>query len=375
MSDSPNVCSGYGTVTRNLLDGLTKNTGHEWLALGWQYVGQPTRWGNFMMLPRGQRAFGEDILPYHLQQFKPDVLIVLADLFMVNYLAAMDFKDTKLVNYFPADGFPLPTGGANVLMKNTQAVAMSKFGKEVAKKEGIETEVIYHGVDSNVFSPVKDKEQLKRNLGLEGKFVIGFAGRNQERKKISRLLKAWKIFSTGKKDVHLILHTDPFDPEGPALLDRKGPGGQKLEGLISVLGAENVSFTHMPSFQLGLPLDHLNRIYNLFDIHVSATLGEGFGLTTLESMACGVPNILPDNTTAKELIGGRGELAKIQAWVTANNNVEMGLVDVEDMAAKMNYLYENEDVRGKYSKNGRKFAEEMDWKNIVPQWEKLLAKL
>lgn len=34
--------------------------------------------------------------------------------------------------------------------------------------------------------------------------------------------------------------------------------------------------------------------YNCFDLNVSTTQGEGFGLTTLESMACGVPQILPD---------------------------------------------------------------------------------
>ena len=46
------------------------------------------------------------------------------------------------------------------------------------KEHGFETvEFLPHGVDTKIFSPVKKSEQWKKNLGIENKFVLLFAGR------------------------------------------------------------------------------------------------------------------------------------------------------------------------------------------------------
>ncbi|NCQ29488.1 MAG: glycosyltransferase family 4 protein, partial [Armatimonadetes bacterium] len=49
-------------------------------------------------------------------------------------------------------------------------------------------------------------------------------------------------------------------------------------------------------------------IYNLFDVMVLPTMGEGFGLQFLEAMACGIPVVATDCSAVTELLEGRGEL-------------------------------------------------------------------
>jgi glycosyltransferase involved in cell wall biosynthesis len=48
----------------------------------------------------------------------------------------------------------------------------------------------------------------------------------------------------------------------------------------------------------------LAELDNLADLRVSATQGEGFGVLTIEAMACGTPTLITDYTTSRELLLG-----------------------------------------------------------------------
>lgn len=49
--------------------------------------------------------------------------------------------------------------------------------------------------------------------------------------------------------------------------------------------------------------DGMVDIYNMMDVHALPTGGEGFGIPTVEAMACGVPNVITNYTTGYELVG------------------------------------------------------------------------
>jgi glycosyltransferase involved in cell wall biosynthesis len=101
-----------------------------------------------------------------------------------------------------------------------QVVTCSEYGFNVLRRlpEPITSVKMALGVDTGVFHPLPDRDGLKQRYGLEGKFVIGFFGRNQPRKQIPVLIKAFARFAEGKSDVLLYLHTDP-DDVGWRLLD------------------------------------------------------------------------------------------------------------------------------------------------------------
>ena len=75
------------------------------------------------------------------------------------------------------------------------------------------------------------------------------------------------------------MHTDPRDVHGP-----------NLEAIISELGLINGEVMFSPG-RIG-PQD-LAAMYNLADVTVSLSDAEGFGLSTMESLACETPIIVP----------------------------------------------------------------------------------
>jgi len=99
----------------------------------------------------------------------------------------------------------------------------------------------------------------------------------------------------------------------------------------------------MRDFMLGVGEEELNRVYNMGWVHDRLTGGEGFGLTSLQSMSAGIPCV----------------------------------ADPEDAAAKFKELYENPDLYDKFSKRAvEKARNEYDWeKAVIPAFDKLLREL
>ena len=80
-----------------------------------------------------------------------------------------------------------------------------RYGQAVLRKDfdGYESTCIPHGVDCNFFKP-------KMNIKPDDAFVVGTVARNQHRKNIPRLMKAYKTFveenKLTPKDSRLLLH-------------------------------------------------------------------------------------------------------------------------------------------------------------------------
>jgi len=386
MSDSIHVPTGYGRVTKEVLTRLDKkkfDVNH----FGWQTVGQPHEIYGIMTYPVGNNKWGEDILRYHLSVVKPDFFIQLCDMWMANYTLDMDFSPAKYLMYFPLDGHPIPYGCDRNLMKADVAIAMSKWGKKVVDEALFKdqslgksvklsdrlphpVEYIPHGVSTDVFYPLKESEKadLRKQEKLEDKFVVGMVSRNQPRKMLPRLLKAFKKFKEGKRDVILYMHCDPKDPQGYNLL-----------GTADVLGYDpsDIRYTKMHSFKYGVEDNVLNQVYNLMDVHTIPTSGEGFGLTILEAISAGIPNILTDCTTTDELVGSkneRGIKVPVIDSLTGSMIVERAIIDVDKYADALQYAYDNRDEMRKRGKKGREFALGYDWDLIAKQWEDLLVR-
>jgi len=154
--------------------------------------------------------------------------------------------------------------------------------------------VIPLGVDGDVFRPLPDRVEVKRRLipGGEDAFVVGCVARNQPRKQIPTLIKAFARFAHNKGDVFLWLHMAPQDV------------GWSLEELLDLHGLSGRSgFTSGLTPAIGLPDERLNEVYNAFDVMALPTAGEGFGLPLLESMAAGVPVLATDSNTISSSIG------------------------------------------------------------------------
>jgi glycosyltransferase involved in cell wall biosynthesis len=131
----------------------------------------------------------------------------------------------------------------------------------------------------------------------------------------------------------------------------------------------------------GYPIDVVNKIYNASDVVMSTATGEGWGLSSVEAMACKVPVVFPDNTALTEIIGAeRGYLVKSgetpnDYMVLPNDNeVLRPVTSVIHMAETLLHVHDNPEEAAQKAENAYNWVKSnLVWKNhIVPQWDKLL---
>lgn len=377
MSDSPTSPSGFGTVTRFVCDGLAAR-GHQVSILGWQAHGSPTPWRNCVLYPVRLDSFGSDVLLNYLQKLRPDVLVTLADVWWLTYIAnplIANFMRTAAIPwalYYPIDGdmgdARLPPSWVRVLETVNLPIAMSRYGRDVSQANGITPAYIPHGVDTTVYCPPGDKNAAKRVMGYEGKFVILSDARNQPRKLIPRTLDIFRRFADGKNDVRLHLHCDPNDPAA-----RSPEYHYDLRADITCLGlTDKVSVTKGMSIDAGLTLDQLAATYQAADVHLLASWGEGFGLPTLQAASVGLVPMASDYTASRELVRGHGEPVRVRHLLSDQFGLRRALIDVDDAVGRLERLYRDPAMLAAKSQAARRFAEPYDWSRVVPQWDELL---
>ena len=84
----------------------------------------------------------------------------------------------------------------------------------------------------------------------------------------------------------------------------------------------------------------LNTIYNECDVGVNTCKGEGWGLVNFEHAACGVPQVVPDHTSCKEIFEGYGELIRCDhVDVDTNYAREMPCPSSDHLAEILEDLY------------------------------------
>jgi mannosyltransferase len=139
--------------------------------------------------------------------------------------------------------------------------------------------VVMHGVDCDTFRPANEKPALRRALGLpERGLILGCFGRIRAQKGVDLLVEAALALLPSRPDVHIVFTGRVTDDNRVFHTD--------LVQRLAVAGlADRVRF-------LGeLPWSDVVRHYQALDLFIAPARWEGFGLTPLEAMACGVPSI------------------------------------------------------------------------------------
>ena len=143
---------------------------------------------------------------------------------------------------------------------------------------GERVSVVHHGVGRE-FRP-RPAAEARERLGLPERFIL-FVGTIEPRKNLETLLDAWAMV---RDRLPLVIAGGwGWRYEGiAARLDRLGPG-------VRLLGA--VAPTDLPD------------LYSAATCLAHPAWYEGFGLTPLESMACGTPVVCSNNSSLPEVVG------------------------------------------------------------------------
>jgi D-inositol-3-phosphate glycosyltransferase len=352
--------------------------------LGINYRGEPYnhkdspyyKFRNLTIYPASNEGdiLGREKLFRLLEQGNYDTLFIIQDIFniysILPRLRELRLKKRfKIVFYFPIDGKPKEKW-LEVLDFVDQPISYTNWSNTQLKRPN---PVIYHGVEK-LFKrlPLKDVKAFRKSYFGVGNdtTIITNVNRNQPRKDLLKTILAFNLFQTYNPKSILYLHCNPKDG-----------AGVDLQELI------RHNFPHLTKKILFptsiLTREQLNQVYNASDMVVSTTLGEGFGLSTIEAMVTETPVILPNNTTASELLGNgkRGFLvASGNNWsnfMVQNNDNEIirPTVDVNDLVKQMLRVSDkkNKSKVKKITKEASKWVREnCDWDKIALQWKEYL---
>jgi glycosyltransferase involved in cell wall biosynthesis len=376
VGESPTINSGFANVLRELNNYFILE-GHEVAQLGWCKFDNKAHEYPYKIYPvvspvGPENYYGVNIFDDVVKDFKPDIVFSLGDPYMLTWIPSRKTRPTfKWILYTPIDSTPLPSVWNGVFADADALITYSKFGEKALSELDIKYKMnpymIYHGYNPKDFYVIDEegRAEIRELNNYTDKTVFGYIGTNSTRKHPERLLETWAKFSEDKDDVILLMHAGVCNErEGFDLREMLYQYPKIYDTTIFMTGASPVS---------GVPVEMMNKLYNIIDIFVSGASCEGFGLPFLEAAACGVPCIGVDYSSIPELIGSWGELVKPKTFYRHKPLCQARpLFDIDDFVDKMNKLYLDVNLRKSYSEKCLEFAATMTWDHILPNFSKVL---
>lgn len=393
MSDPLNASTGFGRVARELFGRLGTLYDDKFqlafLSRGW--VG--TR--KYQGVQTYSASITDDVcsgaFPIAATDFEPPfVLWSLMDPWQTGWLShpeantfatretARWLKENRdkirWVGHYPIDGVGVNGGPPfwydAFLNGPDVTVFMSEFGRETMK--GIlstRTRVISHAVDTDLFRPVapEAREEAKEKSGLGGRFVVVSVMANRSRKYWPELLMAFRIALRKNPDLHMLAVCG--DPAGVTDESWSLTDVAQSLGLLEK-GKERITLVG------SVPEHVLARMYQVSDLSVLLSAGEGFGLPQLEAHACGIPCIVGRYSASEELIVADGEGLTPAAWTFAGNNViKRPVYSIGDVADRILFWSRNNARMGEVARLGLEQATARSWTVILPKWVDLFDEM
>ena len=387
--DAPTCATGFGTVSRNIFEGLQRTGRYQIDVLGINYWGDPHNFP-YRIWPTGTNQqkdpYGRQKVMEMIPQMDFDILFLLQDSFILEFIPKLipnlkknKAKPFKSILYYPVDSIIKQPWAENVNPAD-YLIAYSEFGKKETLKriDRPDMEVIPHGVNTTEYHVLPEEEVAKFKKQYFGQFadhfIITNVNRNQQRKDIPRTITAFKELRKQVPNSILYLHMAMQD-QGWDLLEVC----KSFELDIS----KDVIFPKNFGPNQGYPRHILNMLYNCSDVVVSTTLGEGFGLAWMEAMGTKTPIVMPANTMLPEFISEEtgwlcdsGSDPSHWTVIQHDNEVPRPLVNVDSLVKTLVEIYNNPEEAKRRAENAYKWVNtEMDWqKSIAPMWVKLFDK-
>ena len=298
LSDHPLSPSGVGTQTKYMIEGLLKTGDYQVVSLGgavkhqnYQPM-QTEEWGEDWKIFPVDGYGTPDVIRSVLRNEKPDILWFMTDPRFWGWLWQMEDEIrpiVPMVYYHVWDNFPPPKYNKNSYDSNDVIVTISKVTDAITKAVTDKPDVIHHphAVDTEIFKKLPEENVNTFRLGSMGedeknpdRMVFFWNNRNARRKQSGTLIYWFKEFldKVGHDNACLIMHTEPRDPHG-----------QDLEHIIRELKLDQ---GQVMLSREKVPPAGLSMMYNMADCTINISDAEGFGLATLESLACETPIIV-----------------------------------------------------------------------------------
>tara|TARA_Y100000310_G_scaffold343272_1_gene450122 strand:- start:22 stop:2325 length:2304 start_codon:yes stop_codon:yes gene_type:complete len=408
ISDSPRITTGFGVVTKMVVEGLLENK-FQVSCLGmYDYDPNPSRYKRDpCKIWRGCPNCNQSTLTHlarFLQSEKPDILYINYDPGNVyNIMRSLEEQkwDSPIIAYFPVEAVPLQTTYGDMIkavwLKGGVPITYTKWAAERIKEQfGMSVEVAPHGVEHAEFKPLSPEERstLRYAVGFEGKFVVASMGRNKRVKGMPVLLDAIELLvKAGHEDIVAYLHTNPDEqnqlgsyPLRDMVKQRKLEGkiffppdlssqirGVPYDGLIEIQTRETESIDEARAVNM-MGLNLAQRL-GCADLYIDCSQAEGWGMPSTESAMCGTPVIAVRDGVREEVWGEMDYIEPVgyDTWHTAG---KLPIIDPKDVANRILYYKSHPRELLILSDQCRTQAQKWSWKvlqNMVSYYASMLV--
>ena len=297
ISDHPLLPSGVGIQTKYIIEALLKTGKFRVLSLGGAIEhatyepSQTEEWGeDWTIFPI--KGYGDQQkIRQFLLQFKPDILYFMTDPRFYEWLWHMEDEirtNVPMIYYHVWDNYPYPVFNNKYYSSNDKIATISKVTSDIVQTVSpqVDEEYIPHAVNTNIFkkfistADTARVQEIKKQFNFEGKTVFFWNNRNARRKQSGSLTWWFKDFLdiVGHDKAVLLMHPEVDDPHGQPLNYIAQIAGM-VDGQVQ-FSVEKVA------------MEDMAVLYNVADVTINISDAEGFGLATLESLACETPIIV-----------------------------------------------------------------------------------
>lgn len=286
--------SGVGCQSRWLINGLIATNKYSFKVFGGavKHDNYDTVHVSDDFIIKPTNGFGDpNLLRQVLATERPDALLLFTDPRFFIWVWEMEDEVHQIcpIAYNHLwDNDPWPEFN-RVLYESTDLINCINWPtyEMVSKRFPEKTNYIPHALPKDLFVKLKESDVKMFKTMVLGKekedhFVVLYVSRNAKRKQPSDVIVSFAHFleqlneKYGHKNATLLMHTDPFDQEGPNLVH-----------VVEMLGVtNNVVFSNN---RIGFA--EMNGIYNISDVVINRSCNEGFGLSVLEAKMAEKPVI------------------------------------------------------------------------------------
>jgi glycosyltransferase involved in cell wall biosynthesis len=311
--------TGYSRVSHNLLKQLSKIPEISLSHYGFQKIPQDIT--NYRPYPPNvdvidaaqtekppgsQQGFGFSGLPDAIRKKKPHVVMIYNDMSVIaKFLEEIRKsglpRNFKIWLYVDQVYNCQLQGFIDIINRDADRVfAFTSYWKKCLKDQGVNrpVDIITHGFDKQLYFTVP-RDMIRKQMGLPtDAFIMMCLNRNQPRKRYDILIMAF---------VELIVK----NPQKPLFLLCVCDKGEKGGWWIFELFQRELKLRNVPvemfsnrlllsSQEMTFRDEEINLFYNVSDLGISTSDGEGWGLCNFEHMGVGVPQVVPDIGGFKE---------------------------------------------------------------------------
>lgn len=396
-----NSFTGFATVSKNLMANFIPHFGDKakFDVVAINYFGEDYNEGeNVKVISAkfkdvGKDDFGRHVFMRSLIDVQYDLIFILQDLGvvvpMIKYLK--EIKEDKIkkkqkvfksILYFPVDFALTPNLGKGLEFFDYLATYTEygrKYVNAVNKNIAHKLNVIPHGNNPENFFPLEKEKALSFRKDYFGKnaekFIVTNVNRNQSRKDIPNTIFGFlEFWQEHNNKSFLYLHMDEEDPMGWNL--------RTILNQTPLREGIDYAFPPKGTMSKGASVETMNAVYNASDLFLTTTVGEGWGLSITEAMACKIPIIAPDHTSVGEICN-HGEraymLETLYPTVAMVDNVirfQADLYEISDTISlvETHLKFKNPELEKKLTK-AYEYVNTLGWEKISMEFIKAIRNL